>query len=46
LRALHVTGLSPDWLFGPDRDDPALYWCALDDEWDVWTLMRLVAYEA
>lgn len=45
LRSLRVTGLAPDWLFGSYREDPAKFSCALDDEWDVWTLVRLVGHE-
>jgi hypothetical protein len=46
LRSLAVTGLAPDWLFGPYRENPSRFSCALDDEWDVWTLVRMLAYEA
>ncbi len=46
LRPTAATGLAPDLLFGPYRDNQAEFTCALEDEWDVWTLMRLMAHEA
>jgi hypothetical protein len=31
--------------FGPYREDPACFTCLLSDEWDVATLMRILAHE-
>lgn len=45
LRAEGVPGLAPDWLFGSYRENQSAFTCALRDEWDVATLMRLVAFE-
>lgn len=46
LRRAGFDGLAPDFLFGPYREDPARFTCLLRDEWDVATLMRLLAHEA
>lgn len=46
LRAFGADGLGPDYLFGPYRQEPARFSCLLCDEWDVATLLRLMAYEA
>ncbi len=46
LRPLGVTGLGDDWLFGPYRENAARFTCALEDEWDLWALVRLLAHEA
>ena len=45
LRTLNVEGLAPDYLFGSYRQDPARFSCLLRDEWDVATLLRIVAHE-
>jgi len=46
LRHLSVDGLAPDFLFGSYRQDPARFSCLVTDEWDVATLIRLLAHEA
>ena len=46
LRLIGVDGLVPDFLFGSYRQDPARFSCLLRDEWDVATLMRIMAHEA
>lgn len=45
LRTLNVDGLAPKYLFGSYRQDPARFSCLLRDEWDVATLLRIVAHE-
>ena len=45
LRTLGVEGLAPDYLFGSYRQNPARFSCLLRDEWDVATLLRIVAHE-
>ncbi len=45
LRRRGVEGLSPEFLFGPYRDNPAQFSCEVQDEWDVATLLRFVFYE-
>lgn len=45
LRDAGVDGLSPDYLFGPYREDPARFTALLRDEWDVAALMRILAHE-
>jgi hypothetical protein len=45
LRSEHIEGLSPDFVFGPYRENPAEFSCALEDEWDVATLLRVVFHE-
>ena len=46
LRRIGVEGLAPDFLFGSYRQDPARFSCLVRDEWDVATLMRILAHEA
>ena len=46
LRRLGVEGLAPDFLFGSYRQDPARFSCLVSDEWDVATLMYILAHEA
>jgi hypothetical protein len=46
LRVPGVEGLAPDFLFGSYRQDPARFSCLVRDEWDVATLMRILAHEA
>ena len=46
LRPERLQGLTPDWLFGSYRENPAEFSCELEDEWDVATLLRLVLREA
>jgi hypothetical protein len=46
LRPLGVSGLGGDWLFGSYRENAARFMCALEDEWDVWALVRLLGHEA
>jgi hypothetical protein len=45
LRRERVGGLSPAWVFGPYRENPAEFSCELEDEWDVATLLRFVLCE-
>jgi hypothetical protein len=45
LRRERVDGLSPDFVFGPYRENPAEFSCDLEDEWDVANLLRLVLSE-
>lgn len=45
LRSQPVEGFGPEWLFGPYRENQALFSCELEDEWDVATLLRLVLHE-
>jgi hypothetical protein len=46
LRALPVTGLAQEgWLFGSYRANPARFTCALENEWDLWALLRIVTHE-
>jgi hypothetical protein len=44
LRANGVDGLG-EYLFGSYRQDPSRFSCLLRDEWDVATLLRIVAHE-
>jgi hypothetical protein len=44
LRQSSISGLTPDWLFGPFAANPAEFSCDLEDEWDVMTLLRLVLH--
>jgi hypothetical protein len=46
LRNVGLDGLSPDYLFGPYREDPAQFTALVRDEWDVAALMRIMAHEA
>lgn len=46
LRSNNVEGLTPDFLFGPYRENQSRFSCLLRDEWDVATLLRLIAHEA
>lgn len=46
LRIPGVDGLAPDFLFGSYRQDPARFSCLVRDEWDVATLMRILAHDA
>lgn len=46
LRLIGVDGLDPDFLFGSYHQDQARFSCILRDEWDVATLMRIMAHEA
>jgi hypothetical protein len=46
LRTIGVEGLAPSFLFGSYRQDPSRFSCLLRDEWDVATLLRLMAHEA
>jgi hypothetical protein len=46
LRTIGVDGLAPDYLFGSYRQDSSRFSCLLRDEWDVATLLRLMAHEA
>jgi len=45
LRDEKLDGLGPEFLFGPYREDPARFTCLVRDEWDLATLMRLLAHE-
>ena len=45
LRGAQVDGLGPDYVFGPYRKNPAEFTCAVEDEWDVATLLRFVFHE-
>jgi len=45
LRAAPVAGLSPDFIFPPYCENPGEFSCAIDDEWDVAALLRLVFHE-
>ncbi len=45
LRGLNVDGLAPDYLFGSYRQDPARFSCLIRDEWDLATLLRILAHE-
>lgn len=45
LLTLGADGLVPDYLFGSYRQNPARFSCLLRDEWDVATLLRIVAHE-
>ena len=45
LRRERVDGLSPDFVFGPYRENQVEFSCELEDEWDVANLLRLVLYE-
>jgi hypothetical protein len=45
LRTFGVDGLGPDYLFGSYRQDPSRFSCLLRDEWDVATLLRIMAHE-
>lgn len=46
LRTIGADGLAPDYLFGSYRLDPARFSCLLRDEWDVATLLRIIAHES
>jgi hypothetical protein len=46
LRTIGVDGLAPDFLFGSYRQDPSRFSCLLRDEWDVATLIHIMAHEA
>ena len=46
LRRIGVDGLAPDFLFGSYRQDPSRFTCLLRDEWEVATLLCIMAYEA
>ena len=39
-----LDGLSPDYLFGPYRADQAEFSCVVKDQWDVATLLRILAW--
>ena len=45
LRSKGVTGLSPDWVFGPYRENQSEFTCELADEWDVSMLLRMLFTE-
>jgi hypothetical protein len=45
LRGEAIDGMPPGYLFGSYRQDQARFSCRLRDEWDVATLMRIVAHE-
>jgi len=46
LRHIGLDGLSPDYLFGPYRHDQAKFSCVVKDQWDVATLLRILAWRA
>ena len=46
LRSFGADGLVPDFLFGAYRENQSRFSCLLRDEWDVATLLRLMAHEA
>lgn len=46
LRPLAIEGLSPDHLFGSYRQDQSRFSCLLRDEWEVATVMRILAHES
>jgi hypothetical protein len=46
LRAIGVDGLAPDHLFGSYRENQAKFSCLVRDEWDLATLLRMIAWEA
>jgi len=45
LRTIGVGGLTPNFLFGSYRQDPSRFSCLLRDEWDVTTLIQIMAHE-
>lgn len=45
LRAEHIEGLAPGFVFGRYRENPAEFTCEVEDEWDVATLLRFVFHE-
>jgi hypothetical protein len=45
LRTIGVDGLTPNFLFGSYRQDPSRFSCLLRDEWDVTTLIQIMAHE-
>lgn len=45
LRAAPPAGLDRETVFPPFAESPARFTCELNDEWDVATLARLVAWE-
>ncbi len=45
LRHADLDGLAPNHVFGPYREDPARFTVLVRDEWDVATLMRIMAHE-
>jgi hypothetical protein len=45
LRVQAIDGLSPSYLFGSYRQDQARFSCLLHDEWDVSTLLHILAHE-
>ena len=45
LRTIGVDGLAPNFLFGCYGQDPSRFSCLLRDEWDVATLLRVMAHE-
>jgi hypothetical protein len=46
LRPERFDGLSPNYLFGPYRHDQAKFSCVVKDQWDVATLLRILAWRA
>ena len=40
-----AAGLTPNFLFGLYRQDPSRFSCLLRDEWDVTTLIQIMAHE-
>jgi hypothetical protein len=44
LRTIGVDGLAPEFLFGAYRDDQARFSCLVRNEWDLVTLMRILAW--
>lgn len=45
LRSQAIDGLCPDYLFGAYRQNQSRFSCLVQDEWDVATLLRILAYE-
>jgi hypothetical protein len=46
LRPEELDGLSPNYLFGPYRQDQARFSCVVKDQWDVATLLRILSWRA
>jgi hypothetical protein len=44
LRALQVDGLTPEYLFGSYRHDQGRFSCLVRNEWDLVTLIRILAW--
>jgi hypothetical protein len=46
LRPEGLDGLSPNYLFGPYRQDQAKFSCVVKDQWAVAMLLRILAWRA